>query len=60
MSTKISLDNGNKIIELFKEDKTYKMRIHHKKGISWNPFQKRNIEIELKQDQLEQLAGFLN
>ena len=60
MSTKISLDNGNKIIELCKEDKTYKMRIHHKKGISWNPFQKRNIEIELKQEQLEQLAGFLN
>ena len=60
MSTKISLDNGNKIIELFKEGKTYKMRINHKKGISWNPFQKRKIEIELKQEQLEQLAGFLN
>ena len=53
MSKKISLDNGNKIIELFKEGKTYKMRIHHKKGISWNPFQKRKIEVELEQEQLE-------
>ena len=60
MSKKISLDNGNKIIELFKEGKTYKMRICHKKKISWNPFQKKNIEFELKEEQLEQLAGFLS
>ena len=60
MSKKISLENGNKIIELFKEGKTYKMRICHKKKISWNPFQKKNIEFELKEEQLEQLAGFLN
>ena len=60
MSKKISLDNGNKIIELFKEGKTYKVRINHKKGISWNPFQKRETEITLKQEQLEQLASVLN
>jgi hypothetical protein len=60
MSKKISLDNGSKIIELFKEGKTYKVRINHKKGISWNPFQKRETEITLKQEQLEQLASFLN
>ena len=60
MSKKISLDDGNKIIELFKEGKTYKVRINHKKGIFWNPFQKRETEITLKQEQLEQLASFLN
>jgi len=60
MSKKISLDDGNKVIELFKEGKTYKVRINHKKGISWNPFQKRETEITLEQEQLEQLAGFLN
>tara|TARA_B100002019_G_scaffold200654_1_gene173917 strand:- start:38 stop:283 length:246 start_codon:yes stop_codon:yes gene_type:complete len=60
MSKNIKLDDGNKIIELFKQGKTYKMRIHHKKKISWNPFQKRKIEFELKQEQLEQLAGFLS
>lgn len=60
MSKKISLDDGNKIIELFKEGETYKVRINHKKGIFWNPFQKRETEITLKQEQLEQLASFLN
>lgn len=60
MSTKISLDNGNKIIELSKEGKTYRMRIRHTKKITWNPFQKQETDIVLEQEQLEQLAGFLN
>ena len=39
--------------------KTEKL-LNHKKRISWNPFQKRETEITLEQEQLEQLAGFLN
>ena len=60
MSTKISLDNGNTQIELSKEGKTYRMRISYKKKVTWNPFQKQETDIVLEQDQLEQLAGFLN
>ena len=60
MSKKISLDSEDKILELFKEGETYKVRINHKKAISWNPFQKKETEITLKQEQLEQLASFLN
>ena len=47
MSTKISLDNGNKQIELSKEGKTYRMRISYKKKVTWNPFQKQETDIVL-------------
>jgi hypothetical protein len=60
MSIKLSLDNGNKQIELSKEGNTYRVSIVHTKKITWLPFHKRKIEVVLKQEQLEQLAGFLN
>ena len=58
MSATISLDSEDGTIEISKEERRYKVTITHKRR--WIPFQKRKTEIILEQEQLEQLAGFLN
>jgi|TARA_B110000495_G_scaffold24398_1_gene17362 hypothetical protein len=58
MSTTIALEGGDGTIEISKEESRYRVTINHKRN--WIPFQKRKTEIILEQDQIEQLATYLN